>query len=126
MMLNHGVRVLLMLVIVLTCGQPLYAQDDAALKSQWQNRVLDAKRRLAAAESRLAELDQKKQGLTSQWGASGSALPPQDVMDEMKRIDGERAAAATEIASLRNEINVVIPDEARKADIPPGWIRDVQ
>jgi hypothetical protein len=27
---------------------------------------------------------------------------------------------------LKNEIYVVIPDEARKAGIPPGWIRDVQ
>ena len=32
---------------------------------------------------------------------------------EQKRID-----------EARNMLNVVIPEEARKAGIPPGWLRD--
>jgi len=122
-----GLRIFLLLVIVIAAGQlPLHAQDDAALKSEWQNRVLDAKRRLADAEAQLAGLEQKKMDLTAQWGSAGAALPPQEVMDEIKRVDGERTAAAAEVTSLQNQINVVIPEEARKAGIPPGWLREVQ
>jgi hypothetical protein len=29
-----------------------------------------------------------------------------------------------EIDDTRNRINVVIPEEARKAGIPPGWLRE--
>ena len=62
-----GIRIVLLLIAVLAAGQPaLHAQDDAALKSEWQNRIVDAKRRLSDAESRLAELDQKKKDPTSQ------------------------------------------------------------
>jgi chromosome segregation ATPase len=122
-----GFQAVLLLLAVLAAGQlTAYAQDDAALKSEWQNRVLDAKKRLADAEGRLAEVDQKKNDLTSQWGASGAALPPQDVMDEINRVEAEHKAAADAVTSLRNEIDTVIPEEARKAGIPPGWLRDVQ
>ena len=125
--MRWGIRAVLLFVIVLAAGQlPSLAQDDAALKSEWQDRVLDAKRRLSDAEDRFAVLDQKKNDLASQWGSSGAALPPQEVIDEMRQIEADRSAAAAAVTSLRNEITVVIPEEARKAGIPPGWIREVQ
>jgi len=120
-------RIFLLLIAVLAAGQlTSHAQDDAALKSEWQGRILDAKRRLSAAESRLAGLEQKKQDMISQTGASGSSLPSQETLDAINQVDQDRAAAAAEVSSLRNEINAVIPEEARKAGVPPGWLREVQ
>jgi hypothetical protein len=127
LVISRGFKIFLLLIAVLAAGQlTSHAQDDAALKSEWHNRVLDAKRRLADAEMRLAGLEQKKQELMSKTGAAGSALPSQDVLDAVKQIDAERQAAAAEVTSLQSEINVVIPEEARKAGIPPGWLREVQ
>ena len=99
---------------------------EASQKAAWQGRVLEAKTRLADAESRVMDLEQRKQVITSQWGAAGAALPPQEVLDEMNQIDSNLARTRREIEDIRNEINVVIPDEARKAGIPPGWLREVE
>jgi hypothetical protein len=30
----------------------------------------------------------------------------------------------SEIDAARNDLDVVIPEEARKAGVPPGWLRE--
>ena len=101
-------------------------QAEDAKKGEWQQRVLAAKRQMAAAEERYQQLEAAKTDLMSQWGASGSALPPQEVVDQINQLTADMDKTRIEIEKLKNEIYVVIPDEARKAGIPPGWIRDVQ
>jgi len=59
-------------------------------------------------------------------GSAGAALPTQEVMDEIKELDAEIASAAAEVDTARDKVNNVIPDEARKAGIPPGWLREVE
>ena len=102
------------------------ADAEADLKESWQGRILDAKRRLADAENRSQALEQRKQSIMAQWGASGATLPPQEVLDQVKQIDRDVEKTRQEISDIRNEINVGIPDEARKAGVPPGWLREVQ
>ena len=100
--------------------------DDAVLKAQWQSRMLDAKRRLQYSEDKYQQLLNRKSELQSKWGAAGAALPPQDVLDEMNRLDGDISAAREEVDKARDMINNVIPDEARRAGVPPGWLREVE
>ena len=100
--------------------------NDAVLKAQWQARMLDAKRRLQNAENNYQRLEKRKSDLQAQWGSSGSALPPQDVLDQMNKLDVDLSRAKTEIDNARDQINNVIPDEARRAGIPPGWLREVE
>ncbi len=100
--------------------------DDAALKAQWQSRMLDAKRRVQYAEDKYQQLVKRKSDLEAQWGSAGAALPPQSVLDEMKQLDADMANAKAEIDNARDMINNVIPDEARRAGIPPGWLREVE
>jgi hypothetical protein len=100
--------------------------NDAALKAQWQSRMLDAKRTLQNAENNYQQLEKRKSDLQAQWGSSGSALPPQSALDEMKQLDVDLSHAKAEIDSARDQINNVIPDEARRAGIPPGWLREVE
>jgi len=102
------------------------AEAEADQKEAWQKRIVSAKGRLSDAEGRIRELEQRKQTIMSQWGSSGSTLPPQEVLDQIKRIDSDLDRTRKEVDSIRNEINVEIPDEARKAGIPPGWLREVQ
>jgi hypothetical protein len=100
--------------------------NDAALKVQWQSRMRDAKRRLQNAENNYQQLEKRKSDLQAQWGSSGAALPPQDVLDQMKQLDADMSQAKAEIENARDQINTVIPDEARRAGVPPGWLREVE
>jgi hypothetical protein len=102
-----------------------YDADDLK-KAEWQQRIHDAKMRQEAAERKLNELEQRKAAIKSQWGAGGAALPPQSVLDEVARIESDMASARRDAEKAREEINVTIPDQARKAGIPPGWLREVQ
>jgi len=99
------------------------AAEDSR-KAGWQLRMQDAKRQLAVAEDRYSQTQQRRNELASKWGASGAALPPQEALDEMNRLDGELAKAKIDADKARNDIEVTIPDEARRAGIPPGWLRE--
>jgi hypothetical protein len=101
-------------------------QSEDAKKAEWQQRVLVAKRQLAAAEERYQQLEAAKADIMSKWGASGSALPPQEVINQINQLTADMEKTRREIEKWKNDINVVIPDEARRADVPPGWIREVQ
>jgi hypothetical protein len=100
--------------------------DENSKKAEWQARMLDAKRRLQYAEDKYQQLVKRKTDLQDQWGSSGAALPPQEVLDEMKQLDEQITAAKEEVDKAHNLIDNVIPDEARRAGIPPGWLREVE
>jgi hypothetical protein len=102
------------------------AEDDDLKKAEWQQRMYDAKRRQEAAEKRYGELEQRKMEITSQWGSSGAALAPQTVLDEIDRINAEIERTRKDVDRAKEQVQVTIPDEARKAGIPPGWLREVQ
>jgi len=97
-------------------------EADAEAKAEWQMRMKDARQRLAAAEQRYADLDQKRLEALGRWGgpASGQLSGPADAA----RIEEEMRAVQKEIDNIRREIEVVIPNEARKAGVPPGWLRE--
>ena len=100
-------------------------EGDEGKKAAWQARMLDAKRRLQHAEEKRQQLEQRKSDLRAQWGSAGAALPSQEVMDEMSQLDADIAGAMAEVDNARDMINNVLPDEARRAGIPPGWLREV-
>ena len=104
----------------------LRMDQDEIKKAEWQQRMHDAKRRLAEAENRYHQIELNKNELASKWGASGAALPTQEAINEMNRLEGELVKAKLDVEKARNEVEVTIPDEARRADIPPGWLREVQ
>ena len=95
---------------------------DAVVKRVWQQRMREAKQRLEAAEKRHHELDQRRNELLRSWGgpASGHLAEP----TEVENIDQEIRDVQREIDEARNEVDVVIPEEARKQGIPPGWLRE--
>ena len=94
---------------------------EAAEKAVWQQRMRQAKERLANAEMRYADLDQRRKELLrrSTVGAFGG----QEVI-EAQNIEMQMKDAQQEIDNARNDVEVVIPDEARKQGIPPGWLRE--
>ncbi len=100
--------------------------QEEIIKAEWQLRVQDAKRRLVDAEERCSRIELRMKELASQMGSSGAALPTQEILSEMTRLEGELVRAKMDAEKARNEVEVTIPDEARRAGIPPGWLREVR
>jgi hypothetical protein len=95
---------------------------DASGKAVWQQRMRGARQRLEAAEKRYHELDQRRNELLQSWG--GPASGRLDTRTDADRIEQEMKGVQSQIDAARNELDVVIPEEARKAGIPPGWLRE--
>jgi hypothetical protein len=95
---------------------------DQERKAEWQQRLKQARKRVADAQRRYQDLDLKRNELLTRWagGASGNI----GVKLEADRIEQEMKTVQQEIEDARNELENVIPDEARKAGVPPGWLRE--
>jgi hypothetical protein len=96
--------------------------DGTAMKAVWQQRMRGAKQRLADAEKRYEKLDQHRNALLRNWGADAFGRRTERI--EAEKIEQQMKEVQQEIDDARNEIEVVIPDEARKANVPPGWLRE--
>ncbi len=95
---------------------------DAAGKAVWQQRMSRARQRLEAAEKRYHELDQRRNELLQSWG--GPASGRLDTRTDADSVEQEMKGVKSEIDAARNDLEVVIPEEARKAGVPPGWLRE--
>jgi hypothetical protein len=103
-------------------GPSRQEEIEAGQKAQWQQRLSAAKKNLADAEKRYRDLEQKRAALQGPWGVPANA--PAAVRIEIQQLDEEMQGVQREIDSVRNEVEVVIPDEARKEGVPPGWLRE--
>jgi hypothetical protein len=95
---------------------------DPSGKDVWQQRMRGARQRLEAAEKRYHELDQRRNELLQSWG--GPASGRLDTRTNADSIEREMKGAQIDIDEARNDLEVVIPEEARKAGVPPGWLRE--
>ncbi|HYA86991.1 MAG TPA: DUF4124 domain-containing protein [Nitrospirota bacterium] len=92
------------------------------IKQAWQRRMAEAKGHLADLERQYQALDQKRNQVLGRWG--GIASGHLEDREEADRIEQEMKQVQQEINDARNQVEVAIPDEARKAGIPPGWLRE--
>jgi len=95
---------------------------EADQKAEWKQRLSMAKQKLAGAEKRHRDLDQKRAALQGSWEIPANA--PASVRVEIEQLDQEMQRVQREIDEARNEVSVVIPEAARKAGVPPGWLRE--
>lgn len=91
-------------------------------QDEWQQRYLDWKDRLRRSEQLLQSLQQRRASLITKWGSA--ALAPPDVREEVVQVDKALLDAQADIDEARRMIEVVLPDEARKAGVPPGGLRE--
>ena len=97
-------------------------EQDAASKAAWQRRLRDWKGRLADAQARYQALDQQRLEALGKW--RGAASGHLEGRVEAEQIQQEMNGVQTEIDEAKNMIETVIPEEARRAGIPPGWLRE--
>lgn len=95
-------------------------QRRQAQKKQWQDRM-------KAARANLQRLFHEFQAAEAIWNdlgtrASFSLLPGQ--AEQLTEAKAKMDALVPQIDAAIAEIEVKIPDDARKAGIPPGWLRE--
>ena len=94
-------------------------QAQEASKASWQKRVKDEKEKLEKLLKEFNETQETYRGLATK--ASFTLLPGQQEQMEAARVRLEELER--EIDSSVELLSVTIPEEARKAGIPPGWLR---
>jgi len=99
-------------------------QTEEAQKAAWQQRMQDARKQLADAEARKAQLQKKSDMLTYEWKSPSGQTTNEQMNAELGRTNAELQRAQRDIDAAKNLIENVIPEEARKAGVPPGWLRE--
>ncbi len=85
-------------------------------KDYWQARIREWRDRKAAAEAELATVDEEM--------LRTRTLTPPGFQKKMADLEARRTELTAEIQLADEMLNKVIPEEARKAGVPPGWLRD--
>jgi hypothetical protein len=101
------------------------SQDEETLKMEWQQRMYDARQRMAEAEQRLERGTERLKALQEKAGYGLYGYTP-EAAAEAARLEEEISRAQIDLDHARNEVENVIPEQARKAGIPPGWLREVR
>lgn len=102
---------------------PIDEGEDDLQRILWLERLKEWRDRLADAEKRLQDLEQKREEALRRWGGSAASGRLEGGV-EADQIEQEMKKVQQEIDEARNQIEVVIPGEARKAGVPPGWLRE--
>lgn len=89
---------------------------------EWRQRYLGWKNKLRQAEQRYQSLLQRRTDLLAPWGSLSLAPPP--TVEEFGQVEQALKDTQSEIDEARHMVEVVLPDEARKAGVPPGWLRE--
>jgi len=92
------------------------------LKANWQQRMKQARQRLVDAQRRYQELEQKRNEEVAKSGAS--PIGQLEGRIKSQQLEPEMQQAQKDIDDAKNEVENVIPEEARKAGVPPGWLRE--
>jgi hypothetical protein len=85
----------------------------------WRRRTENLKRQMRLQQDELdllAREDRDEEGATAMRSAAGRTK-------SQKARDRKRAKIEKMLARLRHELEVELPEEARKADAYPGWVR---
>ncbi len=102
--------------------EDLAARNEAEAKAEWQSRLRSWKQRRESAEQQLQDLEREREELFRAWGSASMA--PIENRLKAEKIEKQMQDVRNEIERARNMLEEVIPEEARKAGVPPGWLRE--
>jgi hypothetical protein len=97
-------------------------EKPKSAEADWRKRMTDAREALRRQEMFVQALQTRVNSLTQEMLSRGDPV-------QKARISGERKDAMNELARVRQEIEASkkaiadIEEEARKAGVPPGWLR---
>jgi transposase len=88
----------------------------------WRARISDPRERLHRDEVLLDALQARVNGLTSDFVGRDDPYQRARIGDDRQKAIVEMERVRTEIAELKKKIDD-IEEQARKASVPPGWLR---
>lgn len=94
-------------------------QAEQESRNAWRQRIRDLKAKINETEQRYRELEARRIVLLSR-----GVNTPNELKLEAERIEGEMKTVRGQIDELKRELNIVIPDDARRQGVPPGWLRE--
>jgi len=96
--------------------------EQRHLMEEWQQRYHEWKDELRRSEQRQQSLQQKRADLLTKWGSP--AVAPPAVREEVGQVDKDLQDTQAAIDEARHMLEVVLPEDARKAGVPPGWQKE--
>jgi hypothetical protein len=94
----------------------------AANESEWRNRMNAAREALRRNEAFRDALQSRINGLTADFTARDDPYQRAQIADDRQKALAELEHVTKDIASSKKAIDD-IEEEARRANVPPGWIR---
>lgn len=91
-------------------------------EAYWKKRMTDARDQLTRAEAFAAALESQINGLTVDFLQRDDPAQRATIETNRKKAIAEHERVLREVASHKKAITAV-EDEARKAGVPPGWLR---
>jgi len=111
---------------VRSAPRPAVSRDKEREQQQrmdaWRERYFAWKDKLRQAEERYQSLQQRRTDLLAPSGSLSLAPPP--VVAEFGQVEKALKDTEAEINEARRMVEEVLPEEARKAGVPPGWLRE--
>lgn len=99
--------------------------ERSAEKASWQARADQVRQDIASADAEVKRLEARVEGLRNDRGASNAMDP-----FRLQTIQAELASATSDLEAARNKAAAArqrqdaLEDEARRAGVPPGWLRE--
>ncbi len=98
--------------------------DPRRNRDYWRERIQVAKAKVEELRAERLALEQKLDESTyGMWLTFGPGASNLEQREEMPNIEQDIKELDHEIERLENEVTMVIPREARRAGVPPGWLR---
>ncbi len=91
-------------------------QSEDVRRNEWQQKIAGVKNRIELLKKDLRAAEDRRQIAKSKFYSVSSSLELTAVENDIERIERDLSLA-------REELNA-IPDAARRAGIPPGWVRE--
>ena len=102
--------------------KPAPTSDPGAEEASWRNRITQARQALARNEAFLAALQSQINGLSLEFGAAADAFARAKVAEDRDKALAEMQRVKADVELSKKQI-ADIEEEARKAGVPPGWLR---
>src|SRR5262249_47477355 len=103
---------------------PQDKSKDALVKDEawWRARITDVRDQLGRDQVMLDALQARVNGLTSDFVGRDDPYQRARIGEDRQKAILEMDRVQTEVADLKKKIDD-IEEEARKAGVPPGWLR---
>lgn len=99
------------------------ADRDEQLRRVWQQRMRQARQKVTVYEEQLRGKEQELQKLKDAWG-DGLYGYTDTVSAQIKQLEDQIQTLKERLASARKAVDEDLQEEARKAGVPPGYLRE--